>query len=169
MLAGVGTRSPPSLLPCRRCCRRRQPPLGRRRRRPLAPHALPRRCSPRSHLMVDHEDRSAADKFSVSRLRRSMRGSNGAVPSAVHGAPQVTRGRGLGSGDARQPAGRAQPAAANETSSCQRHHRKRACRAAAAPAALPCRGAAALQSGGCPAVTTCRRRMRRRAGRRWAA
>lgn len=43
----------------------------------------------RSHLMVDHEDRSAADKFSVSRLRRSMRGANAAVPSSVHGAPQV--------------------------------------------------------------------------------
>ncbi|KAI7845409.1 hypothetical protein COHA_001114 [Chlorella ohadii] len=42
----------------------------------------------RSHLMVDHEDRSVADKFSVSRLRRSMRGSNAAVPSSVHGAPQ---------------------------------------------------------------------------------
>lgn len=42
----------------------------------------------RSHLMVDHEDRSAADKFSVSRLRRSMRGANAAVPSSVHGAPQ---------------------------------------------------------------------------------
>jgi chloride channel 7 len=42
----------------------------------------------RSHLMVDHEDRSAADKFSVSRLRRSMRGTNAAVPSSVHGAPQ---------------------------------------------------------------------------------
>lgn len=39
--------------------------------------------------MVDHEDRSAADKFSVSRLRRSMRGTNTAVPSSVHGAPQV--------------------------------------------------------------------------------
>lgn len=39
--------------------------------------------------MVDHEDRSAADKFSVSRLRRSMRGANAAVPSSVHGAPQV--------------------------------------------------------------------------------
>lgn len=54
--------------------------------------------------MVDHEDRSAADKFSVSRLRRSMRGTNAAVPSSVHGAPQV-RGRGAN----RAPA---QPAAA---------------------------------------------------------
>lgn len=42
--------------------------------------------------MVDHEDRSVADKFSVSRLRRSMRGSNAAVPSSVHGAPQVPPG-----------------------------------------------------------------------------
>ena len=37
--------------------------------------------------MLDHEDPSVVDKFSVSRLRRSMRGSNRAVPSAVHGAP----------------------------------------------------------------------------------
>jgi hypothetical protein len=43
--------------------------------------------------VLDHEDPSVADKFSVSRLRRSMHGRNRTVPSAVHGAPLVRRAR----------------------------------------------------------------------------
>lgn len=40
--------------------------------------------------MLDHEDPSVADRFSVSRLQRSMQGRNRAVPSSVHGAPLVS-------------------------------------------------------------------------------
>ncbi|KAL4855536.1 Chloride channel protein A [Chlorella vulgaris] len=41
----------------------------------------------RSHLVLDHEDPSVADKFTVSRLRRARGGRGRGVPSAVHGAP----------------------------------------------------------------------------------
>ena len=47
----------------------------------------------RTHLVLDHEDPSVADKFSVSRLRRSMHGRNRTVPSAEHGAPLVKPSR----------------------------------------------------------------------------
>ena len=76
--AGVAFMVPSSPLPNRRHCRC-----------PTTAAWLSAARTRRSHLLLNHEDPSVAERFSVSRLRRA-RGSNaGPVPSAVHGAPLV--------------------------------------------------------------------------------
>lgn len=67
-------------------------PAAANRRRCRQPPPPPAAAAPsnqrRSHLMLDGNDPQVADKFSMSRLRRSMHGRR-PVPSSVHGAPLV--------------------------------------------------------------------------------